>query len=84
MLVDNFVKDFLKGTQHVGTKNTSFEDSNKSVFPVLHNLNETNSIDKVELAFFMKELLKSQVKELMMRIEVERFQNDDIPEAQNA
>ena len=67
----------MKGTQHTDTKNTSFEDANKVSMEFLHNLNETDSLDKVELSSFIRELLKSQVKELQLRIEVERFSNDE-------
>ena len=37
-------------------------------------MNDTNAVDKSELSIFMKALLISQVKELMLRIEFERFE----------
>ena len=75
-LVAKFVTDFLRGTQVPGTHNTSFEHANKESFKLLISLNDSPVVDKAELSIFMRDILISQVKELMKRIETEKYDEE--------
>ena len=66
----------MKGTQVVGTTNTSFGDANKEVFGMIDR-SDSVTITKEELAFYINELLKSQVKELQNRIEYEVYSKNE-------
>ena len=75
--VEKFCRDFLKGTQYDGCTNTSFEDTNVEAFKILSE-SDSDTLSKEEMSHFLRELLKSQVKELQNRIEKERFDKTDI------
>ena len=59
-----------------GTHNTSFEHANKESFKLLIDINDNPFVDKAELSIFMRDILISQVKELMKRIETEKYDEE--------
>ena len=59
-----------------GTHNTSFEHANKESFKLLIDINDNPFVDKAELSIFMRDFLISHVKELMKRIETEKYDEE--------
>ena len=72
-MVERFVRNFLRGNQIEGQMNTSFEEENVAVFKSLQD-NEAGEISMDELGKFLFDLLKSQVKQLQMRLEAQKYQ----------
>ena len=72
-MVEKFVRMFLRGNQHEGQINTSFEDENTNVFKLLQD-NESGELSMDELGKFLFELLKSQVLQLQTRLEEQKYQ----------
>ena len=71
--VETFVRDFLRGNQIEGEINTSFEEQNEDVFKVLQE-NESGEVTLDELAKFLNELLKNQVRQLQIKVEQQKYE----------
>ena len=67
------MRTFLKGNQVEGQINTSFDDKHEAIFEILRT-NESGEVTPDELGKFLMELLKNQVKELQVRVEVQKYQ----------
>ena len=72
-LVEQFFREFLKGTQVEGQINTDFSNDHDHVFKILRE-NESGEVTIDELCSFTRELMKSHVDLLREKLEQEKYE----------
>lgn len=72
-VAEEFVRSFLRGNQIEGMPNTDFEEANEEIYNILKE-QESGEVDASEMAKFMRELIKHQIKCLQQSIEKGKFE----------